>query len=106
MAKRLYEEESVRAIAAKIRSLVPSLYKRKFTVSEIPDGVERVYKEGETVGKAEGYREGYNEGYNKGYAGGSTTGYNKGYNHGESEGYSKGYNTALSSIPRAEGVGF
>lgn len=90
MAKRLYEEESIRAIAAKIRYLVPSLYRRKFTVAEIPDGIERVYKEGKNTGKTEGYREGYNEGYL----------------NGNTAGYSNGYNTALNSIPRAEGVGF
>lgn len=102
MAKRLYEEESIRAIAAKIRYLVPSLYKRKFTVLEIPDGIERVYKEGKNTGKTEGHREGYNEGYSTG----NTDGFNTGYKQGNDDGYSNGYNAAIKSIPRAEGVGF
>ena len=90
MAKRLYEEENIRVIAAKIRSLVPSLYKRKFSTAEIPEGIERVYEEGKSVGKTEGHRAGYIEGINR----------------GETVGYTKGYRAALSSIPRAEGRGF
>lgn len=118
MAKRLYEEENIRAIAAKIRSLVPSLYKRKFTTEQMPDGIERVYNQGKIIGQNEGHRVGYREGYDEGYSKGNTTGYDNGYNSGydkgistgidtgEAVGYSKGYIAAINSIPRAEGVGF
>ena len=90
MAKLLYEKAYIDAIAAKIRSLVPSLYKRRFTTAEIPEGIERVYEEGKSIGKTEGHRTGYIEGINR----------------GETVGYTKGYRAALSSIPRAEGRGF
>ena len=86
MAKRLYEEEYIKVIAAKIRSLVPSLWNYKFTVAEIPGGISRVYEEGRKNGKTEGRRAGRQEGFDDGYA--------------------KGHSIALKSIPRAEGRGF
>lgn len=86
MAKRLYEEEYIRVIAAKIRNLVPSLWNYKFTIAEIPDGIAHVYEEGRKNGKTEGRRAGRQEGFDEGYA--------------------KGHSIALKSIPRAEGRGF
>lgn len=90
MAKLLYEKAYISAIAAKIRSLVPSLWDYKFTVAEIPDGIARVYEEGRKNGKTEGHRAGYSEGLAR----------------GETVGYTKGHRAALNSIPRAEGVEF
>jgi flagellar biosynthesis/type III secretory pathway protein FliH len=110
MAKRLYEEEYIGAIANKIRSLVPSLNRRKFTTAQMPDGIQRVYEEGQAKGQNEGYKSGYSKGYRQGYSSGNTdghnTGYNEGYNEGFSEGIDLGEQIAISSIPRAEGVGF
>lgn len=90
MPKLLYEKAYIDAIAAKIRSLVPSLYQLKFTTAEIPEGIERVYEEGRKNGKIEGHRAGYSEGLAR----------------GETVGYTKGHRAALNSIPRAEGVEF
>lgn len=122
MPKMLYEKAYIDAIAAKIRSLVPDLWRRKFTTAEIPDGIQRVYEQGKTDGHSEGYSNGYNEGYKKGYSGGKTSGHKRGYDEGydkglvkgidlgETSGYSNGYKDgaeqAIKSIPRAEGVGF
>ena len=51
MAKQLYEEKNIKAIADKIRDLAPLVYKG-FTTAEMPDGIEIVYEEGVvTVGK-------------------------------------------------------
>lgn len=90
MAKLLYEKAYIEAIATKIRSLVPSLYQRRFTTAEIPEGIERVYEEGRKNGKTEGHRAGYLEGLAR----------------GETIGYTKGQRATLNSIPRAEGRKF
>lgn len=120
--KRLYEEAYIQAIATKIKSLVPSLYKRKFTTAQMPDAVQIVYDEGKAKGETVGYKNGYSKGYRQGYSSGKTEGhdtaYDEGYGEGisvgiesgEKVGYSKGYTDgaehAITSIPRAEGIGF
>lgn len=86
MAKQLYEKEKIDAIAAKIRKLVPTLYKARFTTEEMPAAVERVYEEGKT----EGQTAGYNSGYSTGYIDGLTRGNKNGYDQGYYEGYSVG----------------
>ena len=123
MAKCLYEEENIRAIAEKIRSLTPSLpLIRTITTEQMPEGIQCVYEEGKSAGKTEGYQNGYSKGYTEGYSDGKTRGHNEGYNdgygegvgvgidRGETIGYTNGYKDgaeqALNSIPRAEGVGF
>ena len=120
--KRLYEEEYIRAIATKIKSLVPSLYKRKFTTAQMPDAIQIVYDEGKSRGHDEGFSEGKSRGYAQGFASGKVRGHSEGYDEGYGEGvsfgvergekvgYSNGYKdgaeNAINSIPRAEGVGF
>lgn len=122
MSKMLYEKLYIDAIADKIRSLVPSLYKRKFTTSQMPEAIQRVYDEGKTKGHDEGFSEGKNRGYTQGFTSGKARGHREGYDEGygegvsfgiergESVGYSNGYKDgaeqAIKSIPRAEGVGF
>ena len=98
MAKRLYEEEKIEAIAVKIRKLVPNWYKGTFTTAEMPAAVERVYEEGKTKGRTDGYNSGYGMGYTEGFTRGNKTGYDKGYAEGYSEanlnntgGYDDGY---------------
>lgn len=85
MAKKLYEERKIEAIADKIRYLVPNLYKAQFDTAEMPDGIERVYEEGKTKGRTEGYNSGYGTGYSEGFTRGNKTGYDKGYEEGYSE---------------------
>lgn len=55
MADKLYEEESIQAIADAIRRNAPnSTGGDTFTVAEMPQGVDAVYSEGYTLGKSEG----------------------------------------------------
>lgn len=86
MAKKLYDEVKIEAIANKIRDLVPNLYKADFNTAEMPEGVERVYEEGKRKGRTEGYSSGYGTGYSEGFTKGDKNGYDKGYNEGYSEG--------------------
>lgn len=122
MPKLLYEKAYIDAIAAKIRSLVPSLYTRKFTTAQMPDAIQIVYDEGKSRGHNEGFSEGKSRGYAQGFASGKARGHSEGYDDGfgegvsvgiesgEKVGYTKGYKdgaeNAITSIPRAEGVGF
>lgn len=59
MAKKIYEEENIRAIAEKIREKTGE--GTTYKVSEMPDGIERVFKEGKSQGTG-GYDEGYEAG--------------------------------------------
>ena len=111
MPKLLYEKAYIDAIAAKIRSfLKPPTSRRKFTTAQMPEGIQLVYEQGKTDGQNEGYSNGYNEGYSKGYSGGKISGHKRGYDEGYDEGLRQGVDIgaehAISSIPRAEGVGF
>lgn len=91
MAKHLYEEERIKDIAKKIRELAPGLRDGLFTTSEMPNGIERVFEEGERKGRTAGFTEGYGSGYNSGVLRGKEEGYDDGYNKGHEEGYHKGY---------------
>lgn len=91
MAKHLYEEERIKDIAKKIRELAPGLREGLFTTSEMPNGIERVFEEGERKGKTAGFTEGYGSGFNAGVSRGKEEGYNDGYNKGHEVGYLKGY---------------
>lgn len=91
MAKQLYEEERIKDIAKKIRELAPGLRDGLFTTSEMPNGIERVFEEGERKGRTAGFTEGYGAGYSSGASRGKEEGYNDGYNKGHEEGYYKGY---------------
>lgn len=82
MAKRLYEEERIGAIATKIRELVPTWYNGTFTTADMPAALERIYDEGKSKGNREGYSYGYIAGFFQGKEDGQLSGYNKGYNEG------------------------
>lgn len=86
MAKRLYEEERIGAIAAKIRELVPTWHKGTFATADMPAALERIYDEGKSKGNREGYGYGYNAGFFQGKEDGQLSGYNKGYNEGLADG--------------------
>ena len=64
MAKKIYEEENIRAIAEKIREKTGE--GTTYKVSEMPDGIERVYNEGKSQGTG-GYDEGYKAGQKSEY---------------------------------------
>lgn len=87
MANKMYEEEDIRAIAKKIKSLAPLLRDGAFTVAEMSRGIERVFEEGERKGRNEGYGAGYNSGFLRG----KDEGYKGGYSEGHTEGYEDGY---------------
>lgn len=91
MAKHLYEEERIKDIAKKIRELAPGLRDGLFTTSEMPNGIERVFEEGERKGRTTGFTEGYGAGYSSGVLRGKEEGYDNGYNKGHEEGYQEGY---------------
>lgn len=91
MAKHLYEEERIKDIAKKIRELAPGLRDGLFTTSEMPNGIERVFEEGERKGRTAGFTEGYGAGFNSGILRGKDEGYTDGYNKGHEVGYDKGY---------------
>lgn len=86
MAKQVYDDEKIKAIADKIRKLVPTLNRSTFTTGDIPYGIQQVFAEG----KAQGYDKGKQEGYNSGYSAGQVKGKNEGYAEGYNEGYSVG----------------
>ena len=87
MANKMYEEESIQAIAKKIKSLAPLLRDGAFTVAEMSRGIDRVFEEGERKGRNEGYGSGYNSGFLRG----KNEGYEDGYNKGRTDGYDDGY---------------
>jgi hypothetical protein len=62
MANKLYEEESIRAIANEIRYFEPRLVNNAFTVAEMPRAIESVadyhYEKGEYEGRNKGLAEG------------------------------------------------
>lgn len=87
MANKMYEEEDIRAIAKKIKSLAPLLRDGAFTVAEMSRGIERVFEEGERKGRNEGYGAGYNSGFLRG----KDEGYKGGYSEGHTAGYEDGY---------------
>lgn len=72
MAKKVYEEEKIRAIATKIREKAAN--NKTYTTEEMPSGIDEVY----------------NEGYNYGYEDGETDGYNRGYDIGHTDGIEAG----------------
>lgn len=72
MAKKVYEEEKIRAIALKIREKAAN--NKTYTTEEMPSGIDDVY----------------NEGYNYGYEDGDTDGFNRGYDRGHTAGVEAG----------------
>lgn len=65
MAKKLYEEENIRAIAEAIRTKSPEYTRdRVFLVRDMPEGISNVYDEG--------YNDGYTQGYDDGASGGGS----------------------------------
>ena len=97
MAKQVYNDEKIKAIADEIRRIVPTLGWTKFTTSDIPSGIRRVYSEGKDHGYKDGQREGYNTGLNVGRSQGKNEGYQEGYNKGHSIGYNKGFEEGTNS---------
>ena len=57
MAKKVYEEENIRAIAEKIREKTGTT--KTYTTEEMPQGIEEVYSAGSSGG---GYEEGFEDG--------------------------------------------
>ena len=88
MAKRLFEEERIRAIAAKIKKYDSSWFDG-LTTAEMPKGIERVYE----IGFADGRQSGYNDGRNASNAASNKSNYERGY----SDGYDKGYVTGFGA---------
>ena len=80
MAKKLFEESNMSAIARKIRAKAGS--SKSYKVSEMPSGVDEVYQNGYDIGHASGYGEGRDAGY--------TEGHEKGYAEGLEEGKAQG----------------
>ena len=68
MANKLYEEESIRDIANKIR-LVTNQYSKRFTVARMANAIQDVfdigYERGELIGANNGYAEGLVDGAGK-----------------------------------------
>ena len=102
MAKKLYEEENIRAIANTIREKSPYFTRdRVFLVADMPEGIRNVYEEGHN----DGYNEGYNEGWNDGFDEGWSDGYSQGWDDGIEEGGGSGlvwelnYELDLSTLP-------
>ena len=94
MAKKLYEEEKIRAIAEKIREKTGGT--KTYTTEQMPDGIEAV--------RIAGYQQGYNFGYDEGYedckaegGGGSGGNYADGYNDGKVD-------TQLAYAPLADQI--
>lgn len=77
MAKKVYEESNIAAIASKIREKTGGT--KTYKTSEMPGGVEEVYEGGYVQGQSEGYEQGYESGETEGYNKGQTEGYNNGY---------------------------
>jgi hypothetical protein len=65
MAKKLYEEENIRAIAVKIRER--TLGTKTYTTEQMPKGVDSVFNAGVQLGHSQGYEEGHTDGYWEGY---------------------------------------
>lgn len=64
MAKKLYEEAKIAAIAEKIRSKTGGT--ETYTTAQMPSGVDTVYAKGETEGYTQGYTEGETAGIEAG----------------------------------------
>lgn len=64
MAKKLYEESNIAAIAEMIREKTGS--DTKFKVSEMPAGIESAHHTGYDEGRDDGYNIGYDIGYSEG----------------------------------------
>ena len=102
MAKRLFEEERIRAIAAKIRKYDPSWFNGLKT-EEMPRAIERVYE----IGYADGRQTGYNDGRKAGNAASSKGNYDQGYNEGYDKGYVTGFGAGenLTKLPELTSPG-
>lgn len=76
MANKLYEEESIRAIADAIRQSAPDLVgNRTFKVEEMADAISNeVCDEQYDIGHSDGYIDGYDDGYEVGFGAGSVGG--------------------------------
>lgn len=129
MAKKMYEEANIAAIASEIRKLTQS--EETYKASEMPYGVQEVsntawsmgydagYWDGESVARSayeSGYSDGFSDGYWEGYAegeanGGSSQesydqGYQEGYDKGFSEGHDQGYNEGSAEVGSAYSAGY
>jgi len=88
MAKKLYEEENIRAIAERIRQNAAALTAPTYTVAEMAHGVDLVYSEGFDNGYYEGEGIGYQDGWDMGW----DDGWGYGYTCGEEDGWEWGFN--------------
>lgn len=64
MAKKIYEEETIRAIANKIRDRAE--VETTYTTAEMPNGIDEVYGRGYGSGYSDGTQEGFDEGLYQG----------------------------------------
>lgn len=102
MAKRLFEEERIRAIGATLKHKLKS--PSGFTTAEMPQAIERLHEHSRKSGLNDGYQAGYAEGYHKGLSitarESYETGYSEGYKQCADDGgnsYDKGYDDGKAS---------
>lgn len=84
MAKKVYEDSYIAAIAAKIREKAGTT--TTYNTQQMPSGIEEVYNKGHSVGHSAGKTEGYADGFAAGRAEGYAAGYAEGYAAGLSDG--------------------
>lgn len=88
MAKKLYEESNIAAIASEIRRF--SEVTGKLKPSEMAKEIQEVHDFGYSTGYSNGIGDGKDEWYAQGYSEGEIVGYNAGYTNGTSEGWKNG----------------
>lgn len=104
MAKKVYEDSYIAAIAAKIREKAGTT--TTYNTQQMPSGIDEVYNKGHSVGHSAGKTEGYADGFAAGRAEGYEAGYSEGYAAGLADGTpdEPAYTNVLDTVGYTAGI--
>lgn len=94
MAKKVYEEEKIRAIATKIREKAAN--NKTYTTEEMPSGIDDVYNEGYDYGYEDGETDGFNRGRADGIEAGKKSQYDEFWDNLQENGKKTNYSYAFA----------